>query len=82
MKQGIDYSIANHLEHLTWQWAPIGQMAASMQRLYENGINICQQWTRQSDVTLQQVGCQRNPPRYSRLNDEDSSNADESIIDT
>jgi hypothetical protein len=82
VKQGIDYSIASHLEHLTWQWAPIDQMAANMQKLNENGINICQQWTRQGNVALQEVGRRHNPPPYSCLNNEASPEADESSIDT
>ena len=44
IKQGIDHSIANHLEYLTSQWLWEDQVDENMQRLYRNGEETCKRW--------------------------------------
>jgi len=44
IKQGIDSSIANHLEFLTKKWPKSGETSAYHQRLYERGERVCKIW--------------------------------------
>ena len=44
VKQGIDQSIANHLEYLTSQWLSEDQIDENMNRLYAKGEEACKQW--------------------------------------
>jgi len=56
VKQGIDYSIANHLEYLTKCWPREDQLSAQMQRILLNGREVCQRWARQCGIiNLQQM---------------------------
>ena len=47
VKQGIDYSIANHLEYLTSKWPRPEQMSLSSREMYRRGEELCQSWTKQ-----------------------------------
>lgn len=44
VKQGIDQSIANHLEFLTSQWIPESQLSQRTKELYARGEEICKLW--------------------------------------
>jgi len=44
IKQGIDSSIANHLDHLTQKWPKIEQLSEYHQRLYQRGERVCKIW--------------------------------------
>jgi hypothetical protein len=48
IKQGIDYSIASHLEHLTSTWPAADQQTAHTKALYQRGEAICKIWAAQS----------------------------------
>jgi len=62
VKQGIDYSIANHLEYLTKRWPRKHQLSAQMQRILLNGREVCLRWARQCNITnLHQIGIQTTP---------------------
>jgi hypothetical protein len=62
VKQGIDYSIANHLEYLTKRWPREDQLSAQMQRILLNGREVCLRWARQCNITnLHQIGIQNTP---------------------
>jgi len=61
LKQGIDFSIANHLEFLTNKWPQLDQLSYQMRRVYNNGVDICEQWAAQhEEVDFRQIGIQ-NP---------------------
>jgi len=42
--QGIDYSIANHLKHLTEKWVTEDQLDINDRRIYKRGEEICKEW--------------------------------------
>jgi len=42
--QGIDSSIAGHLDHLTKSWVPFDQLSSYHQRLYRRGERVCKIW--------------------------------------
>jgi len=44
VKQGIDQSIANHLEFLTSQWIPESQLSQRTKELYARGEEVCKLW--------------------------------------
>jgi len=46
VKQGIEHSIANHLEHLTKNWPKIEQLYPYTLELYKKGEEICKIWAR------------------------------------
>ena len=47
IKQGIDYSIANHLEHLTAKWPREEELSAHAKYLYSRGEEVCKIWASQ-----------------------------------
>ena len=47
VKQGIEYSIANHLEYLTSKWPRIDQLSLQTREAYERGEFLCKQWAKQ-----------------------------------
>jgi len=49
IKQGIDYSIANHLAYLTSQWLHEDQLDANATRLYKKGEEICKKWAENNE---------------------------------
>jgi hypothetical protein len=74
VKQGIDFSIANHLEFLTNKWSLLDQLSYQMRRVYDNGVDICKQWTAQhEEVDFRQRGIQNlsNACSISLFNDHD-----------
>jgi hypothetical protein len=44
MKQGIDYSMANHLEFLTSKWPTEDNLDEFKKRLYKKGEEVCRSW--------------------------------------
>ena len=46
VKQGIDHSIANHLEYLTSKWPKPEQMSAQTRATYLRGEAMCKKWTK------------------------------------
>jgi hypothetical protein len=44
IKQGLDYSLANHLEHLTYLWMGLEYLDNQDQECYLRGKNICRLW--------------------------------------
>jgi hypothetical protein len=44
IKQGIDYSITYHLEHLTEKWLHEEQLSANNIRRYKRGEAMCNKW--------------------------------------
>ena len=77
VKQGIDQSIANHLELLTSKWIPEDQLSHSTRRLYAKGEEICKFWASNNllprpnaDLTdtethEENTDCQSHLSRYS-----------------
>jgi len=52
VKQGIEHSIANHLEHLTKNWPKIEQLDPYTLELYKKGEEICKIWGRDGNNPL------------------------------
>jgi hypothetical protein len=51
LKQGINYSIANHLEYLTKNWPQRDCQNYHTRRLYERGEEICKLWALHKNST-------------------------------
>jgi hypothetical protein len=51
VKQGIDYSIANHLEYLTSKGPRLDQMSIRARESYKRGEAVCKKWAEQKHVT-------------------------------
>ncbi len=71
IKQGIDYSIANHLELLTSKWPPEDQLPYNTLRLYTKGEELCRSWALFSH---QQT---RPPPHHPHQNSHNSSTSND-----
>jgi hypothetical protein len=65
VKQGIEYSIANHLEYLTNEWPHLDQLSILMQRAYNKGVEMCTRWASQHDNTDVQHVQIEHFPRHS-----------------
>jgi len=77
VKQGIYYSIANHLEHLTKRWRQLNQLSAQMRRAYENGKNLCKIWAEQHNtIGIQRVRIHQRSPRVHMGSDIENSDTD------
>jgi len=50
VKQGIDYSIANHLEHLTSKWPREDQETTQAKQTYQQGVDTCKRWSTQQPL--------------------------------
>jgi hypothetical protein len=51
IKQGIDHSIANHLEYLTSKWPKEDRLSPHVRNVYRRGENICHIWAQQTNPT-------------------------------
>jgi len=81
LKQGIDYSIANHIEYLTSKWPREEQLSEHTKRLYKQGINICTLWAQDKQCTIGSY-CDDNSSQASSnmdMDDELSDSSEDSI---
>jgi hypothetical protein len=78
IKQGIDYSIANHMEYLTRKWPKTKQLDDQCQRLYESGKVKCQEWARQQNIAIARLVQSRHPTNMQQIRMEDHDSNDES----
>ena len=72
VKQGIDFSIANHLEFLTKRWPKPEEISAYYRRLYERGERVCKIW---ADAKTSRVTSTKN------AHDDSSSNSSKDSTD-
>jgi hypothetical protein len=78
IKQGIDYSIANHMEYLARRWPKTNQLSEQQRHLYECGKDTCQTWTHQRNITLQRMGVNRCRRSRLRILEENEADLDQS----
>jgi hypothetical protein len=53
VKQGIDSSIANHLEYLTSKWPKWDDLSGHTKEMYKRGEALCRAWATQKDAIEQ-----------------------------
>ncbi|MFN9980825.1 MAG: hypothetical protein ACK53Y_12950, partial [bacterium] len=81
VKQGIDSSIANHLEYLTSKWPKEDQLSAYTRRLYSRGEQACRIWAHKPGLVqpIQQQDDEslldRDENINNHINDDDSINS-------
>jgi len=69
IKQGIDQSIANHLEFLTSKWPPENELSDHTKQLYAKGEEVCKFWA-SNKLLPTSASTQSNPdPTPSILDD-------------
>jgi hypothetical protein len=66
MKQGIDYSIANHLEYLTSKWPNEEQLSEYTKNLYRRGEEMCKTWANLRNESMQPA---KNDENFGSPND-------------
>ena len=77
--QGIDSSIAGHLDHLTRNWVKFHQLSNYNQRLYKRGERVCKIWanantlSKTSPLEQQEIGSDSHSINSSSTLDDDSS---------
>ena len=75
VKQGIDHSIANHIENLTSRWMREDQINTHTKEVYERGMGVYKIWAKQHNrpVTMME---EDNGDVSSTLWDDTSANSD------
>eukprot|EP00590_Aulacoseira_subarctica_P005294 CAMPEP_0172416722 /NCGR_PEP_ID=MMETSP1064-20121228/3216_1 /TAXON_ID=202472 /ORGANISM="Aulacoseira subarctica , Strain CCAP 1002/5" /LENGTH=1681 /DNA_ID=CAMNT_0013154579 /DNA_START=343 /DNA_END=5384 /DNA_ORIENTATION=- len=71
IKQGIDSSIANHLDHLTQNWLKLEQLSEYHQRLYQRGERVCKIWA--------DANASSKPPTMEACDTENESHDTDSV---
>jgi hypothetical protein len=88
VRQGIDQSIANHLELLTSKWIPEEQLSHNTRRLYAKGEEICKFWvannllpcyTKGQTDTENHDDNTDSSSRYSWIDDSSSTDSDPEV---
>jgi hypothetical protein len=82
IKQGIDYSIANHLEHLTSQWLHEDQLSLVTRRLYQKGEAIYKIWvnSRENIFKIHEINSGYNSQQT--IEDDDMSKSSDLVDST
>jgi len=76
IKQGIDCSIANHLEHLTKKWPRTEQLSVHAREQYQRGAAICKIWASQHSLSKAAIPDDRSLHSSMSWDDDDASSVD------
>jgi hypothetical protein len=71
--QGIDYSIANHLKHLTEKWVTEDQLDINNRRIYKRGEEICKEWASKKSNDKYEDSSHSSSTSYYTDSEEESS---------
>jgi hypothetical protein len=81
VKQGIDYSIASHLEHLTSKWPAADIQTAHAKAMYQRGEAVCKFWAEQGNITAKPSIDDKSVHSLTSWDDRSSSSNSESSND-